>query len=698
MNIIRIITALIMAVILPLMNLTAADKDRKEGTYSEMPAIEKQKRTFCEFEPGENDIEVYPEESPAQIIEIIKEKRNSGNSDIITVYLHEGNYNTGEVLDLTGLKNVSFSACPGERVSFSSGAVFDEWREETVNGVKAFVTDIPENMEFSSLYNGDRRLDLTRYPEKGFLTVKDRDDSTALFTEENTPWEYTRGDFAFYTDTDMEFTSFYNTGDVRLKLMHYWFCERTLLTAFDGKKISFLTPASMLIRPGDRYFLENVFEMLKKPGQWYADSKLNKLYYIPKDGETAESLSLFAPLTPGILNIVNSENIAFNNITFERTDQTFSAPDEDNGRLGIYGMLFPQGNLECKGAAEVVDSSGISFINCDFLNIGNTGIRFTGTNKSCNVTGCMFKNIGCNSVFINGINTADKSKQTSDINVVDNLIDGYGRNFPSGIGILLTHAVNCKLRNNEIKDGYYTAISVGWVWGYSEQHTTDNIEICDNLIYDIGQGMLSDMGGIYTLGIQPHTVISGNVIHNVAADPGEGGYGGWGIYLDEGSSGILVEKNLVFDCGSQSFHQHYGKDNKIQNNIFALSKISQVKSTRKEEHNEFSLERNIILADDTPVWVDAQQKSFTDNRNLFWDLKNGRHIFGMFGNTGKKIDRMFKSTMEMYGWLDNAVYEDPMFRDPENGDFTLAENSPAFAEIGFESFNYNSAGTLSDFS
>lgn len=190
---------------------------------------------------------------------------------------------------------------------------------------------------------------------------------------------------------------------------------------------------------------------------------------------------------------------------------------------------------------------------------------------------------------------------TENITVRDNLIDGYGRYFYSAIGILLTHARGCDVSNNEIRNGYYSAISDGWLWGYNYS-VTENNRICNNLIYNIGQGWLSDMGGIYTLGRQKGTVLSGNVIHNVAADPGEGGYGGWGIYLDEGSQSILVEKNLVYDCGSQSFHQHYGEFNVIRNNIFALSKEGQIRSSfshspnqtgyeSEEKHIEFTLKK-----------------------------------------------------------------------------------------------------------
>ena len=76
------------------------------------------------------------------------------------------------------------------------------------------------------------------------------------------------------------------------------------------------------------------------------------------------------------------------------------------------------------------------------------------------------------------------------------------------------------------------------------------------------------MGGIYTLGIQPDTVISENVIYNVGCDEGAYGYGGWGIYLDEGSSHVVVEKNICYDCDTSGIFTHYGRENVIRYNIF----------------------------------------------------------------------------------------------------------------------------------
>ncbi len=100
-------------------------------------------------------------------------------------------------------------------------------------------------------------------------------------------------------------------------------------------------------------------------------------------------------------------------------------------------------------------------------------------------------------------------------------------------------------------DLYYTAISVGWTWGYQKSPCCGNL-IEFNHLHDIGQGMLSDMGGIYTLGIQEGTVLRNNVIHDINSYS----YGGWGIYPDEGSAtGIARWRTTSFyRTKSAGFH------------------------------------------------------------------------------------------------------------------------------------------------
>ena len=318
--------------------------------------------------------------------------------------------------------------------------------------------------------------------------------------------------------------------------------------------------------------------------------------------------------------------------------------------------------------------------------ISNTAVMFKENVKNSAVDACLFDEIGGNAVFINGPYAIPAV--TKNISVTNCEINEYGRIYNHSIGVLLCHASDCIIANNEIHDGWYTAVSVGWVWGYAE-NPTNNIQVKDNLIYNIGNGWLSDMGGIYTLGIQPDTVLSGNVIYNVGCYDGKQGYGGWGIYLDEGSTEILVEKNLVYDCSSQTFHQHYGRDNVIRNNIFAFGKEGAFRISRNEEHNSLFLENNILVTDDSVMyWNTISMDWFVDNNNLYWDYGN-RAVYS--GSSTKLGDRENIVGMVGRGYYNNAVFADPIFKDAENRDFTLAENSPAL-QTDFEAWEYK-AGT-----
>ena len=701
-----------------LMSITTSVQAKRTGEtaprFSETetpvkPAIETRAFSFGAYDlmvaPDGDDAAAGTVEAPLRTIAEAKNRlRALRGTDVggVCVWLRAGTYRQTETLvfDENDLAGVTYCAYPGESVFITGGeTIRGGWETTEVNGVQAWVRTVDE--PFAALYGEENRdVRRTRYPRSGYLYVKGECHDGALYTEETTPWKnYMLGECAFVADPDdlRELPQYRNPSDILVRMFHYWKDEMLPLRDYDPETgiVTSTKYCSMSPHEGDRYFLENVFEALDEPGEWYLDRQTMRLYYVPYADETPEAAVLYTGALEKLVRIDGAADLRFEGVTFRDSGWHPLLPQELSDFH--HKVEHPQAAYSTPACITVQNAKNVCFDACRFRNIGFSALRLGDNVQDCGVTRSHFCNIGGNAVYISGEN-AENARTTRGVVVTDNHIERYGRCWANAIGVFSTHARDLTITHNEIHDGYYTAVSVGWVWGYADSVTRGN-RICDNLIYDIGQGWLSDMGGIYTLGMQPGTVISGNVIHDVAADPGEGGYGGWGVYLDEGSSYIVVEKNLVYACGSQGFHQHYGKNNVVRNNIFALNAQGQLRITREEAHVSDRFVHNIVVGSDRAMFANVGAQKWTEDGNLYWDTVRGEWVRSTpkGDDKGTALPQLWNRLwMRAKGHYTHAVFADPWFRDAEHGDFTLADNSPALS-AGFMPWDTAAAGTLSDF-
>ncbi|MDR1864147.1 MAG: right-handed parallel beta-helix repeat-containing protein [Bacteroidales bacterium] len=187
------------------------------------------------------------------------------------------------------------------------------------------------------------------------------------------------------------------------------------------------------------------------------------------------------------------------------------------------------------------------------------------------------------------------------------------------------------------------------------------------------------MGGVYTLGASEGTTVSNNVIHHIHSYQ----YGGWGLYTDEGSYGIVMENNLVYACKDAGFHQHYGKENLIRNNIFARNILSEIKFSRTEEHLSYSFTNNIVYLDSGEL-IDGDnilKANVHYDYNCYWDTRVATPRFRTLSFAEWKKTGRDK----------HSLVADPLFIDPVRFDFRI-RNLSALRKIKFKPVDYSQAG------
>jgi len=531
---------------------------------------------------------------------------------------------------------------------------------------------------FDQLYVNNKRATLARTPNKGFLKISGvkqniLERGTGRIAEKAQQiLSFNHYNFKYIqniNDDEIEF--------IRFRTYHKWDFTMRYIDKIDNDSLTISTSGQGMkpwnpIKKGGRIVFENYAAALDTIGEWYLNND-GILFYMPLPGQRPENTEVIVPVLENLIYVKGNisankftEYIKFEGLIFKHCHY----------RIPQTGFDPNQAAISINSAVMLEGARHITFYNCAISHTGQHGLWFGKGCRNSVVEHCYLHDLGGGGIYLGDILPLSGEEHTQNITLDNNIIHSGGREFPPAVGIWLGHSSDNVISHNDIGDFYYTGISVGWVWGYGPSLAKRN-KITYNHIHHIGWDLLSDLAAVYTLGKSEGTVISNNVIHHIHAYS----YGGWGLYPDEGSSNIILENNLVYCIKTGGFHQHYGKNNIIRNNIFAYSKLYQIQCTRVEEHRSFSFTNNIIIFDKGVVLKGPWDKiNINMDYNIYWNTGDSSYIFN-----GESFEKWQQS-----GHDKHSLVENPEFKDAPGFDFRLKNNS--IQKINFKAFDYTKAG------
>lgn len=453
-------------------------------------------------------------------------------------------------------------------------------------------------------FNGDKKADLlfrwsdgTNYHNSIALAKP-----TGNGFEYSTDWLPNKGNGYFYTIGDFN-------GDKKTDILFHKAVKNYQKVTLQNPcwTAANINPTNAAMIKGLNW-IENAYELLTEPGQWYLDKTEHLIYYIPKVGEDMSSAVAIAARLEQLITVEPAltppyaQNISFQGLTFAYATwlqpNTSAGYSEMQAGVRFKGVGFDANKIyrmtfeKTLGNINFQNSKNINFVGNKFIHLGGTALSFDGS-QYINISQNTFSDVSGGAIAFGTMNDNGQTNfnlQSRGATIQNNFITKTGVEYESSVGIFLGYSADSIISNNEISELPYSGISVGWGWGnegvilnpsFSEQIVPDpsydtstpkfipntytaNNQINSNWVHHTMQ-VLKDGAAIYTISgqLRPSS-ISTNLVEYIGpyetclysdgsyeSAMGINSYLGYaGIYHDNGSIYWNDSQNIIRNfCG-----------------------------------------------------------------------------------------------------------------------------------------------------
>ncbi len=372
----------------------------------------------------------------------------------------------------------------------------------------------------------------------------------------------------------------------------------------------------------------NIREGLLRPGQWYHDRVGNRIVYWPLPGERIDQVEVVVPTRRTVLRLAGLPGQPVRQVTLRGLTVTVTTAPLIAG--GFAAAAFD-------GAISLSHAEDCSLDTLTVRGVAGHGIDAVRGSVRTRVSRSEITDCGAGGIYVGGTGAS----------ISDNHVHGIGRAYPSAIGVY-RGGRDCVVRHNEIHDVPYSAINYGGTGNVVEY----------NLIYDCMK-VLHDGAAIYLFAARD-CVLRGNLARDIVDT---GGYGASAYYLDERSTGCVVERNLSLRV-ARPLHNHMATNNVIRDNVFLVEGDAKLTFPRSED---FTMTRNILYATGN-ILVEGMNAVTNWAGNLF------------FSGTGRIEGvrlKNYAAAEEVESLPDGVLVADPLFMDWRQGDYRFQDASPA---------------------